>query len=218
MSPVEDEYNSGGLILINSPLNILAKFTVFLRDRFSQSNLPWQYSSNAADTDIHINVEYSLDKEIENLSPAVIVGRGSVVHGQTTVGDRDQNSNDELFVQGSNKYRMAEMDMRLQCIGQTYAEVSIVADIVQSAISMSQQILTKAFTLQNVGPVVASQVVPYERDEDKFSCNVDFRVTFEQRWYQVPAAPRLSGVKFSTRINDEAAEYVHTLTLIDTDV
>lgn len=217
MATQEDEYNSGDLILVNSPLNLLAKFTVFLRTRFSQSNLPWQYSSNEADTDIHINIEYSLPKEAENLSPALIISRGSVVHGPTTVGDRDQNSRDELFLQGSNKYRLAEMDMRIQCIGQTYAETSILTDIVQSGISMSQQLLTDAFTLQNIGPVVAGQVVPYERDEDKFYSNVDFRVIFEQRWYQVPAAPRLSGVKFRTRINEEASSYIDTLTLIDTD-
>lgn len=213
-----DEYNADGLKLINSPINILAKFTVFLRDRFSQSNLPWQYSSNEGDTGIHINLEYTLGKAAENLSPAIVVGRGSVVHGQTTVADRDQNSNDELYVGGSNKYRLAEMDLRLQCIGQTYAETSIISDIAQSSISMSQQILTKAFTLQNIGPVVAGQVVPFERDEDKFSCNVDFRLAFEQRWYQVPAAPRLSGVSFKTRINDEAAAFLETLTLIKDNV
>lgn len=213
MSEKPESYASD-LVFINSPLNLLAKFTAYLQARFSQGKLPWEYSDNEAESGIFIFTEYSLPKDASNLSPAIVVGRGSTVHNRDVVADRDQESAAELFKGGQNSWGTGEMDVRIQCIGQTYGESSIIGDVVQASISMAIRALTELFTLRNISPVVLGPTMPYERDEDKFVSNVDFRVFFEQRWFVIQAAPELQGIDVSSRLNEEAAEHVKTFTLI----
>ena len=209
----EPESYATDLIFINSPLNLLAKFTAYLQARFSLNKMPWQFNDNEGESDIFIFTEYSLPKDASNLSPAVVVGRGSTVHQRDVVADRDQESAAELFKGGQNSWGTGEMDVRIQCIGQTYGESSIIGDVVQASISMAIRPLCELFTLRNISPVVLGPTGPYERDEDKFVSNVDFRVFFERRWFVIQAAPELTGIDVLTRLDEETAQHVKTFTL-----
>jgi hypothetical protein len=189
--------HTSDLVFKNSPINILAKFTSFLRHRFSTDKTPWRYLDNEADTGIFIDTELNIAKGTTNQSPAIVVTRGSVIHTRNVLADRDQNNVNELRTGGKYSYGAMETDIRLECIGQTYGEASILGDIVQSAISMTLPELTHAFTLRDIGPVVLSPVAPYPRDEHKFVTYVDFRITAEHRWYTIKASPVLRGASLA---------------------
>jgi hypothetical protein len=182
---------TSGLVHNNSPLNLLAKFTHLFRVRFSQGGTPWEYKANAADSGIYIDTEYSTEVPYRNQSPAVIVARGSIVQSRPVLADRDQHTVDELRTGGKYSYGMSDADMRIECIGQTYGESAIIADVVQTTVMMTLREITKAFTLRDISPVVMSPTNPYVRDETKFMTTVDFRVSFEQRWFSIEAAPLL---------------------------
>jgi len=212
------------LIFLHSPLNKLAMFTRFLQIRFSQGTLPWQWREDPnkvggdgddpdAAATVFIDAEFALEKDYEGASPAIIVGRGSVVHPRPVVGDDAPVSPDKLTRGWEQKIGFGEMDVRMQCIGQTKAEASIIGDIVQASITMSRKSIMQAMTLRNVSQTVLSPVQPYIRDSDKFMCVVEFRVYFEQRWKVIPSAPILDRVDFFTKSVVDAANYVQTFAL-----
>lgn len=203
------------LVFLHSPLNMLAKFTAFLQARFASPSTPWVFKTNEGESGIYIYAEFGLPKDVSNASPMLVVSRGSTVHNRDVVADRDQNSYSELTKGGTNSFSTGEMDVRIQCIGQTYGESAILGDIVQASISMSRRAITQSFTLRDVGVVVLSPTVPYERDTDKFVSNVDFRVYFEQRWFVIQAAPVLQGVEMHAKLDAAGAQYVKAFTLIN---
>ena len=177
-------------VLLHSPLSILGKFSDFLRVRFSHSNLPWVYSPNDADTQIFVYPEYTRATSASNLSPALIVSRGSTVHTKAVVGDQAEAS-PVIAREAETGYVFGETDIRIACVGQSYGESAILADVVQSAITMSRAVITKAFTLRDIMAVVQGPTTPYPRDEEKYVTYVDFRVSFEQKWFTIPIAPVL---------------------------
>ena len=211
------------LVFLHSPLNKLAQFTQFLRIRFSQGNIPWQWNedpnqvTDINDPDvaanIYIDAEFAIEKEYENAAPALIVTRGSVVHPRPVVGDQGPVSPDQLTKAWEMKIGFGEMDVRIQCIGQTKAEAGILGDIVQASITMGHKGLTQAMTLRNISQSVLSPTTPYIRDKDKWQNNVDFRIMFEQRWMVIPAAPVLDRVDGYTKETLDAANYVKTFAL-----
>lgn len=192
---------------------MLAQFTGYLQARFAQGRLPWEWCADDNITKIHILAEFAIERDTQAVSPSVVVSRGAVVHQRNVVADRDQNSMEELTKGGTQHWGTGEMDILMQCIGQTKGEASIIGDIVQSSISMARNPLCEAFTLRDIGPVLLGRTVPYERDETKYMSPVSFRVFFEQRWFVIPGAPSLQGIEVQTRFNEEAATYVKTLVL-----
>ncbi len=105
------------------------------------------------------------------------------------------------------------MDIRLQCISQNHAEASIIGDVVQASVAMSRTGLMQGLTLRDVSPVVLGPTRPYERDQEKWQANVDFRVMYEHRWVNKPSAPVLDCVDFFTKNSLDAATYVKTFVL-----
>jgi hypothetical protein len=211
------------LVFLHSPLNKLAQFTRFFQIHFSQGRLPWAWNEDPnqvtdindldGPANIYIAAEFALEKEYENASPALIVTRGSVVHPRPVVGDDGPVAPDRLTKGWEMKFGFGEMDIRIQCVGQTKAEASVLGDIVQCAVSMTRGPIQKAMTLRDISAVVLSPTTPYIRDKDKWQNNVDFRVSFEQRWMIVPAAPALTEVDFYTKETLDAAGYVKTFAL-----
>jgi hypothetical protein len=214
MADPPESYTSD-LVFQNSPLNLLAKFTAYLQARFSDDRLPWCFNQNEGDTGLFVYAEFGVPKNVTNPAPAIIVGRGTTVHNRVVVADRDQNSYTELIKGGTNSYTTAEMDVRITCLGHNYGESATLGDLCQCAVSMSRRPLTQAFTLRDISPVTLGRTVPYERDSEKWSTNVDFRVYYEQRWFVMQAAPVLQGVEMSTKLDEAGAQYVKQFTLIN---
>ena len=222
MSDVLD-ISQSDLVFLHSPLSLLAMFTRFFQIRFSQGSLPWQWRedpnlvTDPLDDDgpanIYIDAEFALAKEYENASPALIITRGSVVHPRPVIGDQNTVSPDQLTKAWSRHYGQGEMDVRVQCIGQTKAEASILGDIVQASVTMTRIGLTQGLQLRDISPVVLSPTMPYVRDSEKWQNNVDFRVFFENSWLVIPAAPVLDRLDFYSKNATDAAAYVKTFAL-----
>lgn len=208
--PAPPDYTQS-YVFLNSPLNMLGKFSEFLKARFTYPGMPWRHSENSADATVFIFPEYNQPIGMSNLSPAINVTRGSTVHSRPVVGDLDQNQPHLLNRGGAYEYGMGDTDIRIECIGQTYGESALLADIVQAAVTMTRHALCKAFTLRDISQVVQSATSPHKRDEQKYVTYVDFRVSFEQRWFATPVAPVLRGAKIQLRhgtddLNDAIVE------------
>jgi len=184
------------LVFLHSPINLLNQFVALFRTRFVTGQLPWTYRENAGETQIFIESEFSIPRDIEDASPAIIVSRGSIVHKRDVISDTDQNNYDLIAKGGEYEWSTGECDIRIQVIGQTKAEAALLGDIVQTTVHMTRDPICQAFTLRDVSPVVMSQVVEYERDQRKWAATVDFRVFFEHRWFSIPEAPVLRKILF----------------------
>lgn len=185
------------LVALHSPIDILSKFASLFQSRFSTGNMPWQWSAVESESTLFVGSEFSVPKDWEDASPAVIVTRGSVSHTRGVIGDTDQNNMQFLTKRGKNYWGMGDADLRIQCIGQTKGEASTIADIVATTIHMTRDPICEAFTLRDISPVVQGPTVEYERDQRKWICSVDFRIYFEERWFVVPGAPSLRKISFN---------------------
>jgi hypothetical protein len=223
MSDVLDVPESD-LVFLHSPLSMLAMFTRFFQIQFSQGRFPWQWDEDPnkvwgdgtdldAKANIYIEAEFALAKEYESAAPAVIVTRGAVVHPRPVIGDQGPVSPNQLTRGWKNEYGHGEMDVRLQCIGQTKAEAAIIGDIVQAAVTMTRGPIMQAMTLRDISATVLNPTMPYIRDKDKWQNNVDFRVKFEQRWLILPVAPVLDRADFYAKNTLDAVTYVKTFAL-----
>lgn len=185
------------LVFLHSPIGLLKQFVSLLQERFSTGQLPWTYGGDENTSQIFIVSEFEPSRDVEDMSPALVVSRGAVVHKRDVVADTDQN-NFELVAKGGKYYwGTGELDIRIQSIGQTKGEASLLGDIVQATIHMTRDPICEAFSLRDISPIVLSQVVEYERDQQKWACTVDFRVFFEQRWFVIPEAPTLNSLDFN---------------------
>ena len=222
-TPIHEE---DALVFPRSPLSLLGMFAMFLRIRFSQGRLPWQWSEDANLVDasasvngiiqLPIEAEFAVPKEWGRGAPALIIGRGTTVHRRNVLGDTAQNNPSTLNRGYKNHWGRGDMDMRVECFGTTYGESAVLGDIVQAAISCSRNPICQAMTLTDVSEVLLSPTSVDQRDVDRFVSNVDFRVEFERRWQVIPAAPVLNGVDYRTRIVGESEEYVQSFVLKNT--
>lgn len=179
------------LIFLNSPVDLLEKFTDLLQKRFSDGRLPWTWHHDEGSSGIFVTSELSIPKDFSDAAPAIIVTRGSFAHMRAVVGDDDQNNKDRVTKGAKNFWSPAEGDMRVECIGQTKGESTLIADVVRTTIHMTREPICAAFSLRDISAVVMQPTVPYDRDKTKWVTRVDFRVEFEERWFNVVAAPPL---------------------------
>lgn len=200
-------------VFLHSPLNLLAQFVLLLEERFSQKNLPWQFNRDENQTDIFIHTEYSYPQEISNPVPRIIVGRGTVVHGRSAIGDLDQNQPDLLQREGYYHWGPGECDIQIHCVSENRGETSLLGDIVQTLIGMSRNEICKQFTLRDISPVMLQPTQPFERDKEKWQAAVQFRVSFEHRWFTHPAAPTLKEISFYSQSALDALDYVKRFVL-----
>lgn len=211
------------LIFLHSPLNMMAMFVLFLQERFSQGDLPWQYHPDEGTTGLHIHTTYNTPQETTGAYPRIAVGRGSFIHRHKIVQGDLGSEQPRLLTHGiTQHWSMAEADLQIQCIAAQRGEASIIGDIVQAAIGMSRTELCKQFKLHEVSDVVMPDVQPYERDQNCWAAAVQFRIQFPHRWIQVPVAPMLREitVRKSTYSQEQldALEYTKRFVLRHTDL
>lgn len=217
------ELSQNELIFLHSPLNMLAMFVLFLQERFSQGDLPWQYNADEGSTGLFIHTTYNTPTETNNAYPRIAVGRGSFVHRHKVVQGDLGSEQPRLMTHGiTQHWSMAQADLQIQCIAEERGEACIIGDIVQAALGMTRTEICRQFRLHELGDVVMPDVQPYERDQNCWSVGVQFRVMFPHRWIQFPVAPMLRKITVSkstySQTQLDALEYTKRFVLRHDDL
>lgn len=206
------------LVLLHSPLSLLAQFVLLLEDRFSQGNLPWKFDRDDNQTDIFIHTVYNGEREIKNAIPRIVVGRGTIVHRRASAGDMGPDQPELLTKEGYHHWGLGDVDVQIRCISENRGEASIIGDIVQTLIGMSRKEICKQFTLRDISNIALQPTRPWKRDKEKWEAAVQFRVNFEHQWITVPVAPKLREIKLYSKNKLDALDYVKTHVLRSQDL
>lgn len=206
------------MVLLHSPLNLMAQFSWFMKDRFRQMPGVYAYKDDENESQIYVGTAFERDANRPDAYPQIIVGRGQTVLQTVSLNQMSSVSPSFLKTEGAYRFGKGSTDLGISITCQQYAEAELLGDIVLCSIFMSKQALEKEFTLLEIADsVVLGSVQPLEDDDTLYRCSVTFRVQYEVRWYNVPDGRPLVGIDLSTK-HKEAVDAIKTLLLQDDSV
>lgn len=206
-SPHLDQMHSS--TKLRSPIEICGAFLYMIRERFSQGDLRWSWTENPATTGIVIELGGLEETEISDAHPAIFINRGQYVFNKVVLGDKDQEQPLILKKRLQHFYAVGECDLNISCISKSRFESEEIGSTVANFIHKSSRDIMGVFGLYDISPISLSTVSPYEKDDTLFQSNVIFRITFEDRWATVPAAPALKKLLVTLKEkNATAAEFI----------
>lgn len=196
-----DYPTTNSLAFYHSSISLLAQFKLLMEDRFTQKNLPWQYSDNEEETGVFISTEMNIPEERSNESPLIVIGKGSTVWKQVVQGDKGTGNDTQLKKGTKQYYGRLETDINIQAVSLNYGESSILGDIIQSTVATGRQPIKRYLGIQDIGPVVLQPTSDFEFDEQKWQTAIQFRITYEQTWVHVQTGPTYNGFNMTLKTN-----------------
>lgn len=197
-----------------SATQILGMFAVLLRGRFSYEETPQNFMWREDPTETGLFVCTYLDENqgTEVGYPKVTVGRGTMVSGDSSVGDQDQHNPELLKRGGMYFHRFVSFDVSIECAAETKGEAEALGDMVWATIEMGRHEICRAMTLRELSSVVLEPVRPMSDDQSKFVTRVGFRLQFEVRWYSV-AGTRVLNAITASQMRSDAQTYIENFIL-----
>jgi len=172
-----------------SSLALIAAIVAVLRWRFAAPNpTPWEWTGSANDSSLFIYSQYDRESEATNLVPKLVVGRGPIANNRVAIGDEDAAQPVLLTKGGKYFHQLATCAMSVQCIAETNGESDYLSDLVQATIAGAEELIAKIFTLRQISPLLQQPTRPYDRDKEKWSTEVEFRIDLERRSFTLPNA------------------------------
>lgn len=206
------------MVLLHSPLNLLAQFSWFMKDRFKQMPDVYMFDEDENQSQVYIGTSFERDANRPNAYPQIIVGRGQTVLQTVSLNQMSSVSPSFLKTEGAYRFGRGSTDLGISVTCQNYAEAELLGDIVLSSVFMSKQALEQEFTLLGISDsVVLGRVQPLNEEDTLYRCSVTFRVQYEVRWYNVPEGRPLVGVHLSMK-HKEAVDAIKLLLLQDNSV
>ncbi len=200
----DTEHTQTALIFLNSPLNLLAKFALFMQERFSSPSLPWQYDADENKTQIFVQTAYDKNLNTSNTCPQITIERGTLSQGEMVQGDLHGHNPHVLSKDATRKYGRVDVDIRIHCASTVKGECEVLGDIVQTSIRMSMPLLRRLLKIHDISAVALQPVRPYEHDKERWATTVEFRLMFEAHWFEYNQAPELRSVSI-LNADDQAA-------------
>lgn len=185
--------NNHSLILSKSPLDILGLFLTVIRARFTDTPeaFPWKWSDNDSATTIYIEVGSGDEVGKKDVRPAIYVDRGPVVFPKVVIGDF---AGGQLHTGKSAFYTAATGQINVDCVSKNRGESAILAELVQSFLLMSSDLIIKTYTLRDVTPVTLGGTEVWDKDDRLFNTRVTSQISYDVKWGVSPLAGRVAEI------------------------
>lgn len=206
--------------LFRSAIHTMGMFVYFAQQRFSTNKnpVPFPWTSDENTTKIYIGSYLERDGLVRTFFPRIVATRGSIVSSRVVQGDIDQYQPDLLTRGQGYGYRQHDLDIRYEIFAEAPGEAELIGDILFSAVDFSRQEILQEFMLRDISAVIQQPVRPVGKTgEEKYQCNIEFRITYEVRWAHLDSASELKQVKLST-LQEGGLNYVNGIILRDSDL
>lgn len=191
------------VVLVKSPLALVGLFLTVLRGRFDPSNVidtfPWKWTTDPNTTQIHIETGAGDEVQQKDVRPGIYVGRSPFIFPKVVIGD----------VAGSQRekgkrayYSTATGQIVIDCLSKNNGESAVLAEIVQSFILMTSDLILSRYALRDITPVTLGSTEVWEKDNRLFNTRVTSEVAYDVKWVTTPQKAQLALVNLKLTISD----------------
>jgi hypothetical protein len=165
--------------------------------------LPWIWTGDLRPADecvpgnagaprpIYIGPAFEKNKGARNYRPALFVDRGTVTIQKLAINNEaGRHLQSGLQAYGS----IAKVPIEIECVSESYADCSILADTVWFYILSCRNVLSAAFGFHQIVEPVLAKTLPSEEDKQVFHTQIYCDVELVLRWSTRPIKPLINDV------------------------
>lgn len=196
--------------LCSTPLTVLGMFIEIVRARFVKHDfddpaVKWTWNDDPNVTEIFIESGYNTNLEARTVRPGIWVERGQNIYVKSSIGRQDQMPV-HVWKSVYLHHSFGEVDITFDCTSPNRGESMVIGSILQDFLQMSADIIKGEFGLRDMSDVIMNPTVPFDKDDNLWSTQLQLRAQYEIRWFTAPLAPTLNSVaaKLSDKENPSA--------------
>ena len=203
---------NNALVFSKSPLDILGIYLSILRHRFSfnvPDDFPWVWTEDPTTTKIFIEIGAGDEVQLKDVRPALYVDRSPFIFPKVVLGDyagEHRTSGYKAF------YSTATGQINIDLVSKNRGESAILAEIVQSFILMTADLILSKYSFRDITPVTLGGTEVWEKDNRLFNTRVTSQISYDVRWAITPAAGKIAQV-IGQFDNKAHAQAIHDLAL-----
>ena len=200
------------VVLVKSPLAIVGLFLIAIRGRFDPANVvdtfPWKYNADPNKSQIYIEAGAGDEVQQKDVRPGIYVGRSPIIFPKVVIGDMAGTLRQE---DKRAYYSTATGQIVIDCLSKNNGESAVLAEIVQSFILMTSDLILSRYALRDITPVTLGSTEVWEKDNRLFNTRVTSEISYDVRWVTTPAASKLALVNL--KLSSVGSDVFHEMAL-----